>query len=426
MLGRWINPHIEVWTTKLRRRRKLRDMQHLRTASGQALTIRKNKEARCQNCNASLSGPFCHLCGQKDKEMRRPIWEFTEEILDNVFSMDSKTLKTLFLLVAIPGGLSRTYMDGRRARFVPPIRLFVLTFFLFFILMEAFNIPIIDVSITPEEEYIKSEEKRKTNPDPIVLDEDGKIVSKKGAITIRQKPADVIDRMTEAEKEELKKAADAAGLEMEEILKDKSYYTPTDNTGGLMSRLKLKMLTPIADEDDRIALTREQIDRLVMTGTKKEWADRFKDELTRALADPMVFNRIINERLQWALIIFMPLFGILLRIFHWRKDQRLMDQFVFSLHYHAYLMLLMVILIPIVPIFGGEVAVDVFSLGSVGYLFVALKVGQKQGWFRTFFKFILIMPVYFIALTSFVMVWVWMELAGVSFFELISSATATS
>ena len=420
MLGKFINPYLEAWTDKLRRRRKMRDLQKLRLASGQALVIKKDRQARCQNCGASLNGPFCHLCGQKDKEMRRPIWEFTEEILDNVFSMDSKTLQTLFLLIAIPGGLTRTYMDGRRARFVPPIRLFILTFFLFFILMEVFNIPILDVSFTPDKEYEAQEEKRKTNPDPFVLDENGLIVTKNGAVTIRQDPADLIKTMTEAEREQLRIAAEKANIDLTEILNNKSYYRPKDYSGGLTQRIKLKMLTPIDEDEERVALTRAQIDKLFMTGMDQEWVDRFKDELTRALANPMQFNRTINERLQWALVIFMPLFGVLLRFFHWRKDQRLMDQFVFSLHYHAFLMLLMVIIIPIVPLFGGEVALNVFSLGSIGYLFVALKVGQKQGWFRTFFKFLLIWPIYFMSLVSFVLMWVWMELAGVGFFELIS------
>ncbi|MCK5575155.1 MAG: hypothetical protein KAI28_05045, partial [Sphingomonadales bacterium] len=36
----------------------------------------------CVNCGTPLGGPFCSHCGQKDEDIKRPLWSFFSEIGD--------------------------------------------------------------------------------------------------------------------------------------------------------------------------------------------------------------------------------------------------------------------------------------------------------------------------------------------------------
>ena len=102
----------------------------------------------CMNCQAPLTGPFCHACGQKDDELRRPIWTFLREVLDALFNADSRLIKSTILLIAVPGGLTRAYVMGRRARFVHPLRLYFAITIIFFMVVSIANIAVLDINVT--------------------------------------------------------------------------------------------------------------------------------------------------------------------------------------------------------------------------------------------------------------------------------------
>jgi hypothetical protein len=85
----------------------------------------------CANCGASVSGAFCPACGQA-AHVHRSLLHLTEEVLHGVLHFDAKGWRTLPLLVARPGLLTRRYIDGQRMRHVSPLALFLFTVFLMF------------------------------------------------------------------------------------------------------------------------------------------------------------------------------------------------------------------------------------------------------------------------------------------------------
>lgn len=90
-------------------------------------------EGRCLNCDAPLNGRFCSNCGQA-AEPTRSLWHVLEELAWGVFNFDTKVWRTLPLLLFRPGTLTRSYVYGKRARYVSPLALFLLCiFFLFFV-----------------------------------------------------------------------------------------------------------------------------------------------------------------------------------------------------------------------------------------------------------------------------------------------------
>lgn len=93
-------------------------------------------ERACLNCGAALLGPHCHSCGQR-AHVHRTLGAFFHDLLHGVLHFEGKTWRTLPLLVWQPGRLTREYIDGRRARYVSPIALFLFVVFLSFALFSA-------------------------------------------------------------------------------------------------------------------------------------------------------------------------------------------------------------------------------------------------------------------------------------------------
>ncbi|PCI67046.1 MAG: hypothetical protein COB38_09805 [Gammaproteobacteria bacterium] len=98
---------------------------------------------KCLNCNSELTGSFCSHCGQSIKSRRGPIWQVAKQFSDDIFSIDSKVIQSLFVLLVKPGQLSKQFLDGRRASVLPPVRLYLVVSILFFFI---FQIPSPDVS----------------------------------------------------------------------------------------------------------------------------------------------------------------------------------------------------------------------------------------------------------------------------------------
>jgi len=85
----------------------------------------------CRNCGTALQGRFCRACGQP-AHIHRSLLHLGEELLHGLFHFDAKGWRTLPLLVARPGLLTRRYVEGQRMRYVSPLALFLFTVFLMF------------------------------------------------------------------------------------------------------------------------------------------------------------------------------------------------------------------------------------------------------------------------------------------------------
>ncbi len=89
----------------------------------------------CANCGASLQGPFCAHCGQKDVDLDRPLTDLIGGLLRENFDLDGRVVRTLLALFAHPGLLSERYLAGQRKRYTSPIRLYLVVSVLFFVVV---------------------------------------------------------------------------------------------------------------------------------------------------------------------------------------------------------------------------------------------------------------------------------------------------
>jgi hypothetical protein len=89
----------------------------------------------CLNCGAALQGPYCALCGQKHDPHRHSVGHFVAETAESLSHADSRLWSTLWTLLTKPGALAIDFFEGRRARYIPPIRLYLVVSVAFFIVL---------------------------------------------------------------------------------------------------------------------------------------------------------------------------------------------------------------------------------------------------------------------------------------------------
>lgn len=89
----------------------------------------------CHNCGKLFEGDYCPKCGQSTTEYNRPFLFLLSDFASGVFSFDTRLWKSLVSLLLWPGRMEADYTDGRRARYVPPFRLYLFVSFFFFLLL---------------------------------------------------------------------------------------------------------------------------------------------------------------------------------------------------------------------------------------------------------------------------------------------------
>ena len=82
--------------------------------------------ATCANCGAVLHGRFCAACGQEVKPLDPPVRYFAREFAEELFDVDGRLLRSLRRLLFSPGFLTREHIQGRRAPWVSPLKLYLL------------------------------------------------------------------------------------------------------------------------------------------------------------------------------------------------------------------------------------------------------------------------------------------------------------
>ena len=90
----------------------------------------------CANCGAPLAGKYCSQCGQRHHEVPvHHFWHFVSEAFEDLTHADSRLWQTLIALLFRPGFLTREFLDGRRVRYLPPVRLYLVLSVLFFLIV---------------------------------------------------------------------------------------------------------------------------------------------------------------------------------------------------------------------------------------------------------------------------------------------------
>jgi uncharacterized protein DUF3667 len=91
----------------------------------------------CLNCGAPLTGAFCSQCGQRDIPPYPSVRELAIDAFWELSGWDGRFASTVRALVGRPGLLTREFLEGRRARYLSPLRLYLMASLLYFVVAAA-------------------------------------------------------------------------------------------------------------------------------------------------------------------------------------------------------------------------------------------------------------------------------------------------
>ena len=109
----------------------------------------------CLNCDSPLRGQYCAQCGQRSQSRLISLWELIKDAFGDLFELDSRLWQTLGPLLVRPGQLTADYLRGKRARFMPPFRSYLVLSLLFFVV--AFFDPREDLAILFPDESVQEQ-----------------------------------------------------------------------------------------------------------------------------------------------------------------------------------------------------------------------------------------------------------------------------
>ncbi len=103
--------------------------------------LKERIEKDCLNCGSTVNGRFCHHCGQENVEVKESFLQLLIHFVEDITHFDGKLWKTLKLLLFKPGSLTKLYMDGKRASYIHPIRMYLFISAVFFLFMFTGGVP---------------------------------------------------------------------------------------------------------------------------------------------------------------------------------------------------------------------------------------------------------------------------------------------
>jgi hypothetical protein len=239
---------------------------------------RKTPGRPCLNCGDDTPGNYCRNCGQRKIEVRVTLRRMLMEALDDQFSLNSALPRTVGALLFRPGRLTRDYMDGRIARYIPPFRLYLVSSVLFFLAL-SYNVRYGDTGIR-------------------VSSRDSAAVAAPAAPTA---PA----------------LADSAAARAPA---DPATSAPADSSGDQWLK-NVRVRTGMA-EVDSLANTRI-------------------GELSR-MQPKQAVERVSGAFLEYVpqtMFLLLPLFAGVLKLLYSRRKRLYVEHFVFALHLHAFVFL---------------------------------------------------------------------------------------
>lgn len=93
----------------------------------------------CLNCGSTSVENFCANCGQKAQPTKLPFRVFLKDAAETLFNIDNRVFRSLRDLFRYPGKLTREYVEGHRATYLPPLRIYISISVIYFLLAQVID-----------------------------------------------------------------------------------------------------------------------------------------------------------------------------------------------------------------------------------------------------------------------------------------------
>jgi len=348
----------------------------------------------CANCGAPLEGPYCHACGQYDDDLRRPIWTLASEVVEGLFSVDGRVWRTVPPLLFQPGVATRRYLEGERARYVAPFRLYLVASLIFFLVLavvgEGVTFDPQDAATAEQTQQGLDRASQEIAEARAQLESDG---DRQGADELRN-VEDAMAGLTDALTGSDMQALEGQAQELSEAAR-KPRWKDEDSRSFLPEDYPEQAQADAAESDE----DGPNIDVDFVEQLSREQREWIVVRVHRLIDDP---GRLNDAMARWAprmLFVLLPVYALLLALTHiWRRDFILFDHLVVTLHFHAFLFTLMAVLMIVQGLITTGIAILILLVWSNFYLYRLHRRVYRHGRFMSLFRTAIMDIAYFIVL----------------------------
>ncbi len=341
--------------------------------------IPERREKDCLNCGTIVQGRYCHTCGQENVVPKETFWHMVTHFFYDITHFDSSFFSTVKILLFKPGFLSREYMNGKRATYLHPIRMYVFTSAVFFLLFFSVFSTGATFEINLDKPLSTEEIKRLINKKEKQLARDS------GNAYLRQQLALLRDSSQIVTPEKLSVIADD--------------FTISDFSGNakkFKSAEAYDSAQALLPPSERDGWFKKRISRKEIEVNRKY--SKNPELALKKLGD------VVLHRLPYMLFVSLPLFALLLKFVYIRRKQfYFADHGVFTIHLYVFSFILLMLVFTLSKleswVHSGVINFVIFLLflGLLFYLYKGMKNFYGQGRLKTLLKFL------FVALFSLLM-----------------------
>ena len=360
---------------------------------------KERHEKICLNCNAELHGRYCHVCGQENIEPKETVWSLVSHFFYDITHYDGKFFSTTKYLVTRPGFLPKEYIEGRRARYLHPIRLYVFSSALFFLVFyslfhfrfnerERIDKVVKDAEAartTLDSAKIKALSNAKDKDDSSAIENAFGIVIQPYMATLEVDTAGTTDKWKEKLRKKMERK-ERESKEREEKKKSRNTFNlidPDQKYTSVAQYDSVQKALPAAERDNWIKRRAKHRDIELHQRYGKDRGKMLEDLLEK-----------FTHTFPYLLFISLPLYAFYLKLLYWRRKQ-----FLYATHAIFLIYLYIFTFIDLLVYFGlneihesmhwdwmGWIEAVVLLYG-VYYAYKAMRKFYGQGRGKTLLKF---------------------------------------
>lgn len=332
--------------------------------------LKERKEKQCLNCNAIIYGRFCQVCGQENVEPKETFLYLVRHFIEDLTHFDGKFFDTLKYLLARPGFLSYEYMRGRRHSYLNPIRMYVFTSAIFFLVFFSVN-----------------GSHRSTIPEAPVVPENEKPTStnQKDTTTLHDTTKRTYTYKATDSNFRKKGLTDSFALVKKQIENSIVHAKTSEEKKKLADDLKVVKTVEKATETFTNFIGEDETFERAAT-TRKKTSGKFLDKI---FGD----REQISHSIPKVMFLTLPLMALILQMFYRKQKQfYYVNHIIFVVHLYVAVFLILLVGIGL-DYFDVKTHWAIFSflssfvgLGAFFYTYKAMRNFYHQSRFKTFIK----------------------------------------
>lgn len=323
----------------------------------------ERREKNCLNCNTPVIGKYCHICGQANVIPHDTVGHMIQHFFYDITHFDSKFLDTVRILVTRPGFLSLEYIRGRRASYLNPVKMYVFTSAIFFLV------------------FFSLYGTKNLNTDNATPTKKELTRVKNYAFSRSENASDSAAIKTTFEIADGESLGDTVGRDGVKIFSFESDrdFASVEEYDSVQASL------PAAERDSWIARIFKKRSIVIENKYKEKGAD-----FLLGLGDSFL------HMFPYMLFVSLPLYALFLKIlYRRRKDLFIVDHGIFLVHLYIFTFIVMLLFFGVqkLGVFSGmkwlsfvQAALIIYG---IYYTFRGLRVFYGQGFWKTLVKFIL-------------------------------------